>query len=92
MTLETVAPYLAGPGAGLIICVLVGLGVYKLLRDLIVPMMQNAVNRHLDQVDDMMKKHSAEHERIMAGLDAVVARMEVGVCESSPCKFTEAAK
>jgi hypothetical protein len=71
MTLEALAPYLAGPGAGLIICLLVGLGVYKLLRDMIVPMVQQAINRHLDQVDSMMQQHSAEHERIIQGLDAL---------------------
>jgi len=71
MTLEALAPYLAGPGAGLIICLLVGLGVYKLLRDMIVPMVQQAINRHLDQVDSMMQQHSTEHERIIQGLDAL---------------------
>lgn len=71
MTLEAIAPYLAGPGAGLIICLLVGLGVYKLLRDMIVPMVQQAINRHLDQVDSMMQQHSTEHERIIQGLDAL---------------------
>lgn len=71
MTLEALAPYLAGPGAGLIICLLVGLGVYKLLRDMIVPMVQQAIKRHLDQVDSMMQQHSTEHERIIQGLDAL---------------------
>lgn len=71
MTLEALAPYLAGPGAGLIICLLVGLGVYKLLRDMIVPMVQQAINRHLDQVDSMMQQHSTEHTKIIEGLDAL---------------------
>jgi len=75
MTLEALAPYLAGPGAGLIICLLVGLGVYKLLRDMIVPMVQQAINRHLDQVDSMMQQHSTEHERIIQGLDALNSKI-----------------
>lgn len=75
MTIEGLAPYLAGPGAGLIICLLVGLGVYKLLRDLVVPMVQRGIDRHLDQVDAMMKQHSAEHSKIIEGLDALNAKI-----------------
>jgi hypothetical protein len=75
MTVEAIAPYLAGPGAGLIICILVGLGVYKLLRDLIVPMVQKAIDRHLEQVDSMMEQHSREHAKIMEGLDALNASL-----------------
>lgn len=74
-------PQVTGPASALVVCLLIGLGVYKLLRDLVVPMMQRAIDRHLDQVDSIIQKHSAEHERILAGLDAVVARMEAGVCE-----------
>jgi len=92
MTFENLLPLLTGPASALGVCLLIGLGVYKLLRDLVVPMMQNAVTRHLDQVDDMMKHHTREHERIMGGLDALNARIEAGVCESPPCKFIEAAK
>jgi hypothetical protein len=75
MTIEGLAPYLAGPGAGLIICLLVGLGVYKLLRDLVVPMVQRGIDRHLDQVDAMMKQHSAEHTKILEGLDALNSKI-----------------
>ena len=75
MTVEALAPYLAGPGAGLIVCFVVGLGVYKLLRDLIVPMVQQAINRHLEQVDKMMEQHSKEHEKIMEGLESLNSKM-----------------
>ena len=78
---EALVPQITGPASALVVCLLIGLGVYKLLRDFVVPMMQRAIDRHLDQVDEIIKKHSAEHERILAGLDAVVVRMEAGVCE-----------
>jgi hypothetical protein len=39
-SLATVAPYLAGPGAGLLVCVLVGLGGYKLTSDKILPLVE----------------------------------------------------
>ena len=81
MTIETIAPYLAGPGAGLLICVLVGLGTYKLLVAKVLPLVEGAVNRHLDQVDRMVEKHSEEHRQIIESLNS-----------GRVCKFTEAAK
>ena len=89
MTFENVIPLLTGPASALGVCLLIGLGVYRLLRDFVVPMVRRAIDRHLDQVDEIIKKHSAEHERIMAGLDAVVTRMEAGVCErpDGECRF-----
>jgi len=87
--MDELVPQVTGPASALVVCLIIGLGVYKLLRDFVVPMMQRAIDRHLDQVDEIIKKHSAEHERIMAGLDAVVARMEAGVCErpEGECKY-----
>jgi len=87
--MDELVPQVTGPASALVVCLLIGLGVYKLLRDFVVPMMQRAIDRHLDQVDEIIKKHSAEHERIMAGLDAVVTRMEAGVCErpEGECKY-----
>lgn len=87
--MDQLLPQVTGPASALVVCLLIGVAVYKLLRDFVVPMMQRAVDRHLDQVDSIIKQHSAEHERIMAGLDAVVARMETGVCErpEGECKY-----
>ena len=87
--MDELVPQVTGPASALVVCLIIGLGVYKLLRDFVVPMMQRAIDRHLDQVDEIIKKHSAEHERIMAGLDAVVTRMEAGVCErpEGECKY-----
>ena len=71
MTIEGLATYLAGPGAGLLICVLVGGGVYKLLRDAVVPMVQGAIDRHLQQVDEMAKAHTTEHMRILEACEKI---------------------
>lgn len=81
MTIEAIAPYLAGPGAGLLICVLVGLGTYKLLVAKVLPLVEGAVNRHLDQVDRMVEKHSEEHAAIIKALQDI-----------KPCGYDEAAK
>jgi hypothetical protein len=71
MTVETLVPQVTGPASALIVCLLIGIAVYKLLRDVFAPMMRSAIDRHLGQVDAMMKMHSSEHEKIMAGLDRV---------------------
>ena len=72
MNLETLAPYLAGPGAGLLICVLVGFGTYKFMASNVMPLVQNFVDRHLQQIDDMQArwdasdaKRESQHERII---------------------------
>ena len=66
MSLETLAPYLAGPGAGLLICILVGLGLYKFAVGKIFPLIEGAINRHLSQVDEMNKRHEDQHNKIIA--------------------------
>ena len=65
MSIEALAPYLAGPGAGLLVCILVGAGSWKRLRDAVRPLISTTVDRHLQQIDTMSKQHQAEHMRIL---------------------------
>ena len=81
MTLDSVLPYIAGPGGAIVVCVLVGWAVYRLLVHFAVPLMQGAVDRHLAQVDEMNQRHSDEHRQIIDALN-----------NGSVCKFSEAAK
>lgn len=75
MTAEALIPQVTGPASALVVCLLIGLAVYKLLRDVFAPMMQSGINRHLDQVDGMMRAHSEEHQKIMDGLDRVAQKI-----------------
>ncbi len=75
MSAEALIPQVTGPASALIVCLLIGLAVYKLLRDVFAPMMQSGINRHLDQVDGMMRAHSQEHQKIMDGLDRVAEKI-----------------
>jgi hypothetical protein len=63
MDVQALAPYLAGPGAGLLICVLVGYGAYRIISSKIMPLVENFVNRHLAQIDAMQAKWDAADER-----------------------------
>ena len=75
MTPEALIPQVTGPASALVVCLLIGMAVYKLMRDVFAPMMQSGINRHLDQVDGMMKMHSQEHQKIMEGLDHLAERI-----------------
>lgn len=75
MTTEALIPQVTGPASALVVCLLIGMAVYKLLKDVFAPMMQSGINRHLDQVDGMMKMHSDEHQKILEGLDRVAEKI-----------------
>jgi hypothetical protein len=83
MTAEQLIPNVTGPASALIVCLLIGLAAYKLAKELIIPMMQRGIDRHLDQVDGMMKMHSQEHAAIMDALGAMTEK-----CSTS-CKYVE---
>ena len=72
MSIETLAPYLAGPGAGLLICILIGYGWYRFMATKIMPLAEATVQRHLQQIDDMQArwdatdaKREAQHDKII---------------------------
>lgn len=81
MTLEQLIPLIAGPGGALVVCVLVGWGVYRMLVHYFVPMLQGSIDRHLAQVDEMNARHTTEHERIINAITSI-----------SPCQYDRAAK
>tara|TARA_R110000796_G_scaffold145845_3_gene262464 strand:- start:7736 stop:7981 length:246 start_codon:yes stop_codon:yes gene_type:complete len=81
MSLETLIPYIAGPGGAIVVCVLVGWAVYRLLVYFFVPMLQGSIDRHLAQVDEMNSRHSDEHRQIIDALN-----------NGARCKYDSAAK
>ena len=68
MDITALMPYLVGPGAGLLVCLLVGAGLYKLVSTKLLPLVESTVARHLQQIDDMAERHASEHRAI---LDAI---------------------
>lgn len=71
MTESQIIPLVTGPASALGICLLIGLGVYRIIGNSLVPMLQRAIDRHLDSVDTMAKAHQAEHERILGSLEKI---------------------
>jgi hypothetical protein len=83
---ETLAPYLAGPGAAVIICVLVGYVAYHILMKVFLPLFKASIERHFAQIDAMMSRHDEAHAKIMDGLTAL--GQKIG---SSQCKYVNGA-
>ena len=73
MTIEGLAPYLAGPGAAVLVLLLVGAGVYRLAVQYLVPLLQGAVDRHLGELE----RANARHERAVGAHMAHIAEMGV---------------
>lgn len=65
MTESEIIPLVTGPASALGICLLIGLGVYRIVGNSLIPMFQRAIDRHLDSVDSMAKAHNTEHMRII---------------------------
>ena len=68
---------LTGPASALVVCLFVGVAVFRLVRDVGVPLLDRAITRHLAQVDLMMSRHTLEHERIIKSLDALNTKIAV---------------
>lgn len=75
----SLAPYLAGPGAAVIVLVLVLWSLYSLVVKHAVPLAAALGKRHLDQIDELIKVQRAEGNAItktLASIDRRLARLE----------------
>lgn len=78
-TLASLVPLLAGPGAAVIVLVLVLYGLYTLAVSHIVPLAGTMGKRHLDQIDELIKTQKAESVAItktLTSIDRRLARLE----------------
>ena len=77
--MTSLAPYLAGPGAAVIVLVLVLWALYSLVVKHAVPLVAALGKRHLDQIDSMLSNQKAESTAItktLASIDRRLARLE----------------
>jgi len=76
---EELAPYLAGPGAAVIVLMGVLVGLYKLIVSHGLPLVTAIGKRHLDQIDQMISNQREEGKVIakaLATIDRRLARLE----------------
>lgn len=75
----SLAPYLAGPGAAVVVLVLVLWGLYTLVVRHFMPLAAALGKRHLDQIDSLIANQKAESNAItktLASIDRRLARLE----------------
>jgi len=73
------APYLAGPGAAVIVLLVVLGGMYRLAVQIAIPMLGKAIDRHMGQIDELIKVQKSESKAItntLASIDRRLARLE----------------
>ena len=83
---SSLAPYLAGPGAAVVVLVLVLWGLYVIVVKHLIPLASRAIDRHLSQIDRLVEgqrdeskgilKALAAIERSLGGVDRRLARLE----------------
>jgi hypothetical protein len=77
--LTSLAPYLAGPGAAVIVLMAVLYGLYRLVIVHAVPLASALGKRHLDQIDSLIANQRAESVAItktLSSIDRRLARLE----------------
>ena len=77
--MTSLAPYLAGPGAAVIVLVLVLWGLYSLSVKHFMPLAAALGKRHLDQIDALISNQKAESIAItktLGSIDRRLARLE----------------
>ena len=75
----SLAPLLAGPASAVLVLLLVGGAAYRLVVQILLPMMGKAIDRHMNQIDELIKVQKAESKAItntLASIDRRLARLE----------------
>jgi hypothetical protein len=71
-----IAPYLAGPGAAVLVLLLVGAACYRLVVEHLVPMARTIAGRHLEQIDQMLEQQRRDSEATVSALRGIDARLQ----------------
>jgi hypothetical protein len=80
------APYLAGPGAAVVVLMLVLGGLYKLTTTYLLPLANRALDSHLHRIDKLISANQEESKaitRTLASIDRRLARLE-GLTDGAP--------
>ena len=77
--LESVAPFLAGPAAAVVIMLLVLAALYQVTTKQLFPLLSAAATRHLDALDELVKTNQADHQAIIVALKGLEGTLERAV-------------
>ena len=73
--LTSMAPYLAGPGAAVLVLMAVLIGLYRIVVSYGVPLVSQLGKRHLDQIDAMIAVQREEGRAIASALSTIDRRL-----------------
>ena len=68
---NSIAPYLAGPGAAVVVLMTVLWGLYALSVKHFLPLASRAIDRHLTQIDRLVEGQRDESKGILKALGAI---------------------
>jgi len=75
----SLAPLLSGPASAVAVLVGVGVAAYRIIAQMLIPLLSKAVDRHLGQIDELIKTQKVESNAItktLASIDRRLARLE----------------
>ena len=82
MTFAEAAPFLTGPASALFVALLGFLAIYRTFNSTMLPLMSGAIDRHLQQIDDLASRQQAEHQAIISQLVQCNQRLDRLVAHS----------
>lgn len=77
--LTSLTPYLAGPGAAVVVLMTVLGGLYKLTTVYLIPLANRALDAHLSRIDAMISVQREESKQVtktLSSIDRRLARLE----------------
>lgn len=77
--MTALAPYLAGPGAAVVVLMTVLGGLYKLTTLYLIPLANRALDAHLARIDAMISVQREESKQVtktLSSIDRRLARLE----------------
>ena len=72
---SSLAPYLAGPGAAVVVLMAVLWGLYTLVVKHLIPLGSRAIDRHLAQIDSLIATQRDESKGVLKALTAIDKRL-----------------
>jgi len=76
VTFAEAAPFLTGPASALFVALLGFLALYKTFNSTLVPLLSGAIDRHLQQIDDLAQRQSTEHQAMIDQLQSCSQRLD----------------
>lgn len=75
-TAEALAPFLAGPASSVFVMLILLLGVWKLSKEQLIPLLGAALDRHLTSLDDLVTGNREDHRVMVECLQRIEVKID----------------